>query len=158
MVEHFWTQLCLTKCYIMRLFFCCFFLGQESPNLHNPILPYCMIVYSVSSIQGIMWPLQGLEAWIRYTAYCLPVAMPAKAVRDILLKGNQVVYIAHCNNAHDLISVKYHCSIKALFYTCCANPIGWGLGHQEVWLGLAIPTGWFLFFAIAATIGLHLKK
>ncbi|XP_065910828.1 ABC transporter G family member 20-like [Dysidea avara] len=79
------------------------------------------IFYPIVLSAGIMWPLQGLEAWIRYTAYCLPVAMPAKAVRDILLKG-------------------------------------WGLGHQEVWLGLAIPTGWFLFFAIAATIGLHLKK
>ncbi|XP_065909677.1 ABC transporter G family member 20-like [Dysidea avara] len=79
------------------------------------------IFYPIVLSAGIMWPLQGLEAWIRYTAYCLPVAMPAKAVRNILLKG-------------------------------------WGLGHQEVWLGLAIPTGWLLFFAIAATIGLHLKK
>ncbi|XP_065910113.1 ABC transporter G family member 20-like isoform X1 [Dysidea avara] len=79
------------------------------------------IFYPILLSAGIMWPLRGLEAWVRYAAYCLPVAMPSKAVRDILLKG-------------------------------------WGLGHQEVWLGLAIPTGWFLFFSIAATIGLYLKK
>jgi len=36
---------------------------------------------------GILWPLQSLPEWVVHVSYCLPIAVPVKAARAIMLKG-----------------------------------------------------------------------
>ena len=43
------------------------------------------------SIQGLLWPLQSLPDWVRYTCYSFPMAVPTDAVRSILLRGEDLV-------------------------------------------------------------------
>ena len=42
---------------------------------------------------GILWPLRSLPDWVRYTSYSFPMAIPADAVRSILLRGKDYCHI-----------------------------------------------------------------
>ncbi|XP_065917161.1 ABC transporter G family member 20-like [Dysidea avara] len=45
------------------------------------------LFYPVLLSAGILWPLRSLPDWVRYTSYSFPMAIPADAVRSILLRG-----------------------------------------------------------------------
>ncbi|XP_065916658.1 ABC transporter G family member 20-like isoform X2 [Dysidea avara] len=45
------------------------------------------LVYPVLLSAGLLWPLQSLPDWVRYTCYSFPMAVPTDAVRSILLRG-----------------------------------------------------------------------
>lgn len=45
------------------------------------------ITQPLTSLSGMMWPIEGMQTVLRYFSYATPFALPSVAVSDIMIKG-----------------------------------------------------------------------
>lgn len=67
-------------------------LYYRQATLHNDLTLCDQRGTLVYNYAGVLWPLEGMPAWLRYISYSLPGTIPAEAMRGIMGRGTMVVY------------------------------------------------------------------
>ncbi|KAK3107884.1 hypothetical protein FSP39_024401, partial [Pinctada imbricata] len=50
-------------------------------------------VYPMLLLSGIIWPLEAIPEWMRYVSICLPMTYAAEAMRCVLSRGWDILYL-----------------------------------------------------------------
>ena len=122
------------------------------PQRSAPISLHCCCAKTsmcVCVCAGVIWPLEGMPVFLRYISYCLPTTTPAESMRAIMGRGGCLLCV------YELPS-----SLPPSLLPPSSLPPspGWGLAHQDVWLGFVVTTIWFLLFLFVAGLALKLRK